>query len=98
MNFSQVQMCISNQPWYSIKVRSDTNPRLVYSLKIPLPDDPKEEIICQCQGYIHRGACKHQGIADMMRCGWQEGDPESQIEPGYCPRCGNQTYTETVIK
>ncbi len=88
--------CSSNLPYHTIEVASSSTPHLFYRLMIIWPDDPTEEIVCQCPGYVHRGRCRHQEVADVLRCHWREGD-EEQTEEDICPRCGSATYIETTI-
>lgn len=97
----EAQYCVSTQPWFTIEVPSQSTPNLIYEVLVPFPDDPPTEFICSCQGYVHRGHCRHQAIAFGDLCGWKEGDEETQSEDQktkhICPRCWGDTYEVAEI-
>jgi predicted RNA-binding Zn-ribbon protein involved in translation (DUF1610 family) len=91
------QKCSSWDLWFETKVDSQSNPDEKYVVLIPLPDDPVEEYICECQGYIHRGKCRHQQIAADSLCRW-DGETlqtEKQMRDMICPKCGDKTIWST---
>jgi hypothetical protein len=92
------QACVTTAPQCEILVPSVSDPRIVYSVLIPLPTDGPEEYICGCQSYHYRGTCKHQRMAWDDRCGWdsmvgpEEQTPRQEAKRK-CPRC----YGDTLI-
>jgi len=93
------QRCASTEPWQEIKVQSQSQEDVEYSVIIPYTDDSIDDYICECKGYLHRGYCSHQQIAFEQRCGWVESEnseqqsPE-QIENFECPRCFERTILD----
>jgi hypothetical protein len=96
-----VQTCRTNEGWIPILVPSSTQ-KIDYTVLV-CPWGLSRENICECQGYMYTGHCRHQKIADDKLCRWQElYGPEKQEEAQRkmmtCPRCGGQTkWTMEVI-
>lgn len=88
------QSCKSNEGWIPINVASDSRP--IDWVVMVCPWNHPRENICECPGYLYRGTCKHQVIADNAICRWTELEgPEEQSEEQRkikkCPRCGELT-------
>lgn len=53
--------------------------------------DEEDDVICTCEGYIHRNQCSHQKEALELLCRWDESDSMQQTKmqyiDGICPRC-----------
>lgn len=68
-----------------------------YMVIVPPWDHETTEIICECEGYKHRGYCRHQSLAMELACDWVAFNGESQTpeeeENHVCPRCGGPTKT-----
>jgi hypothetical protein len=92
----KVIKCISTQPYFVKRVMSSSEPGVVYDVTVPMPDDPPNERICTCKGFLYRGTCRHQTEAKI--CGWtSKDDPETEYHwtrQFLCPSCGNYTVEE----
>lgn len=91
-----MRYCESWEPWTLVIVNSQTNPGTKYRVLIPLADDPVDEYTCNCLGYIHRGTCKHQLIAQEQVCHWNSKSEieqtQEQLDAMICPKCGKGTF------
>ncbi len=96
----QVQHCVSAEPWFEVYIPSQTTEGVEYRIMVPYPEDPAEELICECPGFNYRGYCVHQELAYAMLCRWHELDGPEQQTPEQahdhvCPRCGDETIKES---
>lgn len=92
--------CVSTEPQAIIDVPSQTQSNVIYEVRIPLPEDPPEEYICNCKGFFYnRGRCVHQMMAYAGRCLWTEAEGPEHLRQGqdYCPRCGGEINYATEI-
>jgi hypothetical protein len=96
-----IQRCTSTQPYFKQMVPSRSQSNLIYEVSSVLPDDLLGEYTCSCPGFRFHGSCAHQEMAWWDRCLWDEDlGPEEQTQDqkdtGRCPRCGQETYSETI--
>jgi predicted RNA-binding Zn-ribbon protein involved in translation (DUF1610 family) len=97
MGLISKQKCSSWDLWHGVQVDSQSNPGSKYTVLIPLPNDPVEDYICECDGYLYRGTCRHLQEAKELLCRW-DGDPiqtKEQASDMICPKCGNKTIWST---
>jgi hypothetical protein len=87
-----VQECRSLEGWQPVSVLSQTVPDKSYTVLINPWGDPLDNI-CECQGYLFRGTCRHIHTAKV--CGWDEFDSLQQTDENrknmICPRCSGAT-------
>jgi hypothetical protein len=95
MHIRATQFCTSNQPYATAYVMSHTTFGEVYELLIPFPGAEPSDFSCTCKGFKHRGHCSHQ--REVALCHWNDLDGEPQTEEGVCPRCGLDTYEESIM-
>jgi hypothetical protein len=91
--FRHIQQCETAEGWTTVDVPSHTDRDRVYTVVIQDPDD-LDGVLCECEGYIHRGQCRHQQEALELLCAWKEGDSpqtDEQRKNRECPRCGRPT-------
>lgn len=95
MKIEAFQQCRSLNGWQPIKIRSHTRVDRVYTVFVN-PWSGFEENICQCEGYMFQGKCRHQAEASDHICGWHELDDgpnqtDEQQTHQVCPSCGGPT-------
>jgi len=101
MELKPYQVCTSSEGWIPIRIPSETNDEIVYTV-FTSPWQRPNENICECPGFAFRGSCKHQAKAQSKRCDWTElqvdmnGKPRfvqtpEQREAKICPRCHSET-------
>lgn len=95
------QACRTTEGWIPIEIPS-TSREAIYTVLVCPWQSPSENI-CECEGYLYGGYCKHQEMAQIAVCGWTElqvkppkMEPEfvqtkAQRKNKICPRCGGPT-------
>lgn len=91
MSPKSFQVCETVFGFTTVEVPSHSEPDKVYVCIVQQPDD-LEDVMCECEGYVHRGQCSHQQEALELLCLWQEDKgPEKQTDrqsiKRICPRC-----------
>lgn len=99
MSLIMTQRCLSAEPWFVVEVLSQLKEGVVYKVLVPYPDDPIDELTCECPGFVFRGACRHQDEVFETLCRWTSVEgPEAQTvdqrRKHICPRCGGETKSE----
>ena len=95
VDITSVQECLNDGYMTEVIVRSHTDRDRLYTVLVQTPDET-QEVICECEGYVFRGYCKHQKQAMEALCKWTEKiGPEAQTneqrKDKICPRCGGPT-------
>jgi hypothetical protein len=101
MDIRPFQTCRSLEGWFVVRIESSSDPGKRYVVHVNPWGDTAENI-CECQGYLYRGHCRHQTMAKDAVCGWQEGlgeevQTEMQRKMKTCPRCGGPTRWEFEV-
>src|SRR3954469_5200937 len=109
MDFKPFAACRTSEGWWPIEIPSDSEPGIRYVVMV-CPWGNATENICECRGYFHRSACKHQRMAMDALCGWTELQVGMDGNPRYvqtpeernakvCPRCqGPTTWKMEIVE
>lgn len=93
VNLQAFQSCRSNEGWQAVRVQSDSDDKIVYTVLV----SPwrANESICDCPGYLFRGSCKHLKRASDDVCRWTGAPGEPRHDA--CPTCGGPLKYEVEV-
>jgi transcription elongation factor Elf1 len=89
----RVLQCSQLDGKFPIEIPSETDPEKIYTVWVDAWANRSELHHCHCGSFKYKGNCKHQKIAHMMICGWNEIEAGENLEAREtlkCPNCGNK--------